>query len=233
MRVYPERSSQEAAMFAGTRRLLLVNLGQRRHLVNSIESQVDNPSRLAVSALALSAYPPYRSTEQLAEDTLVAAVEAAMTSAGGVAWTAAEFAALSAAVRDEVQPLARQAVKTVARTIVQLRELRRRLEALAERAADLPASSPLVVAVADVDAQLRSLVGPVLSAWPAPAGCPISSVTSPLSSAGLENCRRPRLGTWPLPSGSRPCSSAWPRLERRAGAGRDWKRPAGWWRNCG
>lgn len=147
-------------MFAATRRLLLLNLGQRRHVVGSIEAVLDNRARLALADLASGPHPPYRSAQQLAEDTLVAAVEAAMAENGGPSWQEAGFRALSEAVGQQVLPLARQAIKVVARVVTEGRELRRRLAPMALRVAALPESSPLRNAFNDIDEQLSSLIGP-------------------------------------------------------------------------
>lgn len=160
VRVFPSPAAQDAAMFAGTRRLLMLNLGQRQHLVGSIEALLDNNARLAVASLATRPSPPYRSTKQLAEDVLVAAVEAAMAQAGGPAWTAGGFGSLLSVVRDQVQPLARQAIKVVCRALVQAQDLRRHLDRLALSASGLPAGAPLRVALDDMEGQFRLLVGP-------------------------------------------------------------------------
>jgi ATP-dependent helicase HrpA len=61
VRVFADAASQRAAMAGGVRRLLLLNLPSRRALVDSLERQLDNRTKLALGALSL---PPYRSTRE-------------------------------------------------------------------------------------------------------------------------------------------------------------------------
>lgn len=160
VRAFPDEASQAGAMFAGTRRLLLLGLGQRRHLVASIETMLGNQGRLSLAALGTLAHPPYRSTAQLAEDILVASVEPVLMAAGGPVWSAAAFDRLSRRIGQEVPELSRRTAKIVARVLAQTHDLRRRLNPLMVRASGLSLSSPVRVAAEDIEAQLSLLVGP-------------------------------------------------------------------------
>ena len=123
VRVFSEGASQRAAMAAGARRLLLLNLPSRRALVDSLERQLDNRTKLALGALSL---PPYRSTREMAEDALAAAIDQVVASRGGPPWRAVDFDALVTAVRQQVEPVARKGVVGAGRIISKLQELGRR-----------------------------------------------------------------------------------------------------------
>jgi len=155
VRVFADPASQRAAMAGGVRRLLLVNLPSRRALVDSLERQLDNRTKLALGALSL---PPYRSTREMADDALAAAVDQVVTAAGGPPWTAAGFDALVAAVRQQAEPVARKGVAAAGRIISKLQELGRRADELSARA---PApGSPIAAALEDIAAQLADIAGP-------------------------------------------------------------------------
>ena len=155
VRVFADPASQRAAMAGGVRRLLLLNLASRRALVDSLERQLDNRTKLALGALSL---PPYRSTREMAEDALAAAVDQVVNAAGGPPWTAAGFDALVTAVRQQVEPVARKGVTAAGRIISKLQELGRRADELSARA---PApGSPIAAALEDIAAQLADIAGP-------------------------------------------------------------------------
>jgi ATP-dependent helicase HrpA len=155
VRVFSEGASQRAAMAGGARRLLLLNLPSRRALVDSLERQLDNRTKLALGALSL---PPYRSTRELAEDALAAAIDQVVASEGGPPWRAADFDALVTAVRQQVEPVARKGVVAAGRIISKLQELGRRTGELSGKAT--AAGSPIAAALADIAAQLADIAGP-------------------------------------------------------------------------
>jgi ATP-dependent helicase HrpA len=154
VRVFADAASQRAAMAGGVRRLLLVNLPSRRSLVDTLERQLDNRTKLALGALSL---PPYRSTREMAEDALGAAVDQVVASEGGPPWRPADFDALVTAVRQQVEPVARKGVVAAGRVISKLQELGRRTDELSARAT---VGSPIAAALEDIAAQLADIAGP-------------------------------------------------------------------------
>jgi ATP-dependent helicase HrpA len=155
VRVFSESASQRAAMAGGTRRLLLLNLSSRRALVDSLERQLDNRTKLALGALSL---PPYRSTREMTEDVLAAAIDQVVASVGGPPWRAVDFDDLVTAVRQQVEPVARKGVVAAGRIISKLQELGRRTGELSGKAT--AAGSPIAAALADIAAQLADIAGP-------------------------------------------------------------------------
>ncbi len=155
VRVFLDEASQRAAMAGGARRLLLVNLPSRRALVDALERQLDNRTKLALGALSL---PPYRSTREMAEDVVAAAVDQVVAAEGGPPWSAAGFEALVAAVRQQVEPVARKGVVAAGRIISKLQELGRRTDELSARPA--APGSPVAAAIEDIAAQLAGIAGP-------------------------------------------------------------------------
>jgi ATP-dependent helicase HrpA len=155
VRVFADGASQRAAMAAGARRLLLLNLPSRRALVDTLERQLDNRTKLALGALSL---PPYRSTREMAEDALAAAVDQVVAAEGGPPWRAADFDALVTAVRQQVEPVARKGVVAGGRVVSKLQELGRRSDELSARAT--AAGSPVAAALEDISAQLADIGGP-------------------------------------------------------------------------
>ena len=155
VRVFADAASQRAAMAGGVRRLLLLNLPSRRALVDSLERQLDNRTKLALGALSL---PPYRSTRELAEDALAAAVDQVVAAKGGLPWRAADFDAVVGEVRQQVDGVARKGVVAAGRIISKLQELGRRTGELSSRATG--AGSPIAAALHDIAAQLADVAGP-------------------------------------------------------------------------
>ncbi len=155
VQVFPDVASSRAAMVAGTRRLLLLNLPSRRQLVDGLERLINNPAKLALAGLA---HPPYRSTRELAEDAIVACLDEVVAANGGPAWGPDEFEALVSAVRQRVGAAAEQAVRAAVRVISQMQSIGRRTGDLAAMAGAGP--SPIAAAIDDVRGQLAALTGP-------------------------------------------------------------------------
>jgi hypothetical protein len=155
VRVFSDEASQRASMAGGVRRLLLLNLPSRRALVDSLERQLDNRTKLALGALSL---PPYRSTREMAEDVVAAAVDQVVAAEGGPPWSATAFDALVVAVRQQVEPVARKGVVAAGRIISRLQELGRRTGELSAR--PTAPGSPVAAALGDIAAQLAGIAGP-------------------------------------------------------------------------
>jgi ATP-dependent helicase HrpA len=93
LRVLGTPAEQAAAMWAGTRRLLLLGVNSP---VKAVLARLDNRAKLALSAA------PHASGTALFADCLDAAVDALIAENGGPAWDAAAHARLAAAVRENL-----------------------------------------------------------------------------------------------------------------------------------
>jgi ATP-dependent helicase HrpA len=135
-------AEQESAMWAGTRRLLLLTTPSPLPALSG---------RLGIRAkLVLSAYP-YSSVSALLADCRAAAVDELMTAAGGPAWDEAAWSRLQAVVRDGVAGSAAAVVRAVEQIVADTADV----AALLGR----PAPASVSEARADVRAQLDALVG--------------------------------------------------------------------------
>ena len=152
--VFADAADQRAAMAGGVRRLLLLNLPSRGAR-GQPGRQLDNRTKLALGALSL---PPYRSTREMAEDTLAAAIDQVVAASGGPPWRASDFDALVATVRQQVDQVARRGVVAAGRIVSKLQELGRRTGELSARAT--VAGSPIASALEDIAVQLADIAGP-------------------------------------------------------------------------
>ena len=129
---FPDAASARAAMAAGTRRLLLLNMPARRPLVDGLERLIDNRTKLALASLAV---PPYRSTRELVEDAIAACLDEVVASNGGPPRRPEAFEALVSTVRQQVGASAEKAVLAAARILTKMQSLGRRTGELAGMAA--------------------------------------------------------------------------------------------------
>jgi ATP-dependent helicase HrpA len=143
VRVLETPQAQQAAMLAGTRRLIrLSSQSPARH----VEQRLGNAEVLALTRA------PHGSVTAVVDDATTAALDALIARAGGPAWDAAGFAALRGRVAGELAPATTEIVRQVAAILDAARDVERRLQALtAERFA--PARE-------DVARQLGRLVYP-------------------------------------------------------------------------
>jgi ATP-dependent helicase HrpA len=143
VRTFPDVGSQQAAMWAGTRRLLLLTVGSP---VSAVQRRLRNEDRLALAAA------PYASVAEVLDDCATAAVDMLLAEGGGPAWDEAGFEALARSVRarlvDVTTDVTRQAaaILAAARTVDQ-------------RATELTADA-LQPALTDIAVQVARLVGP-------------------------------------------------------------------------
>jgi ATP-dependent helicase HrpA len=143
--VLPRASEQTAAMWAGTRRLLLISAGVSR---KAVQRQLGNETALA---LALS-----RSTGggggigAVLDDCITASVDRLLGDAGGPAWDEAGFAALQRAVRDGLLDTAARAATIAGGVLATVQRVEDRLTRLTAPSLD--------AAVLDVRAHLARLV---------------------------------------------------------------------------
>ena len=157
VRVLTDGAAQSGAMVAGTRRLLLLSLSSQQQRLDRFERLLDNPTRLAVST---GPQPAYRSVRELVEDVAAGAVDQIVEAQGGPAWERGEFWELRSAVVAQFDPVVSKAVLAAGRLLRESQDVRRWLDDLSERAANLPKPAPLQLALADIDRQLVYLAGP-------------------------------------------------------------------------
>jgi ATP-dependent helicase HrpA len=143
VRVLSTPAEQQAAMWTGTRRLMLLNV---QSPVRQVRRTLGPREHLALSQ------GPHGSEEALLEDCLSAAADAVLASAGGPAWDAAGFAKLVASGSAHLTGVLVDVVAAVVEVLNAATDVRSRLGSL---------SGPLVAAsVSDVRSQLDSLVYP-------------------------------------------------------------------------
>ena len=141
IRVFDTEAEQQAAMWRGTRRLILLTVPSP---VKSVVRGLDNAAKLALNQ------HPHHSVADLLDDCLTAAVDHLMTAHGGPAWTRTGFTALRDAVRAELPGTLFAVIDQVRQVLTARREAESRL-------ADMPSFTP-PESVADVRSQLKALV---------------------------------------------------------------------------
>ncbi|MDT7776282.1 MAG: ATP-dependent helicase HrpA, partial [Pseudonocardiales bacterium] len=143
VRVLGSPEEQRAAMWLGTRRLLLLTVPSP---VRQVRRTLSNADSLALSR------GPHGSLDALLADCLDAAADTVLTAAGGPAWTAAGFAKLVDALRIGLTAALVTVVSGVATALAAATEVESRL-------ADVRAPG-VEPSLADVRTQLRGLVYP-------------------------------------------------------------------------
>ena len=143
VRLFETEAEQAAAMWAGTRRLLLLNVPSPAKFVLG---RLTNQAKLALSR------NPHGSATDLFDDCVAAAADDLIAANGGPAWDEAGFGRLLAAVRAELAGATLEVVSGVEQVLAVAGEVEGRLAELAN-----PAFAP---AAADVRAQLDDLVYP-------------------------------------------------------------------------
>jgi ATP-dependent helicase HrpA len=143
VRLLETEAEQAAAMWAGTRQLLLQSIPSP---VRYVLARQDNQAKLALSRYR------HGSATDLFADCLAAAADDLIAANGGPAWDEAGFRRLLDAVRSELADTTLDVVSRVARILAVAGEVESRLAELTN-----PAFGP---ATADVRAQLDALVYP-------------------------------------------------------------------------
>jgi len=143
LRVLESPESQERAMWAGTRRLLLLQLPSP---LSWVQGRLDNQAKLTLS------HNPHGGVPLLLEDCLACAVDALVERGGGPVWDEQEFSALRDKVRADLHDTVLEVVDLVRRVLSLAYGVRQRLDAM-----NAPALRP---AVEDIRAQLDQLVYP-------------------------------------------------------------------------
>jgi len=150
VRVYASPGEQQAAMWRGTRRLVLLAVPSPRKLLRQ--------SLTSTAKLEL-AQNPHGSVAGLLDDCVNCAADKLIADAGGPAWDADGFARLTAAVRAGLGPTVVDTVERVRRVLVAWRATETLMGPIrASNAPKGPMTAPLGPALADVDEQLAGLV---------------------------------------------------------------------------
>ena len=148
VRVLPSAAEQSSAMWAGTRRLLLISAGVSP---KAVQRRLRNETALAL-ALSRSAGVVGGGIGAVLDDCIAAAVDRLLGAAGGPAWDDAGFAALQRAVRDGVLDAAARAATIAGGVLATVQRVEDRLTRLTAPSLD--------DAVLDVRAHLARLVPP-------------------------------------------------------------------------
>jgi ATP-dependent helicase HrpA len=141
IRLFETQRAADAAMLAGTRRLILLNVASP---VKQIAGSLSTQAKLTLSA------NPHGSAAALMADCVSCAADKLIAQAGGPAWDAEGFAKLRDAVRAGLRELTAETVRRAETTLRYGQEIEVRLERL--RAAVLEP------AVADIRHQLSGLI---------------------------------------------------------------------------
>jgi ATP-dependent helicase HrpA len=144
VRLMATRAEQSEAMWAGTRRLILLRLPSPGKLVRPLVTD------RAKAALAVG---PYESTSDWATDCMTASVDLIVDRAGGPAWDGVGFDRLVRETKDRLHPTL---TDIAARSLDALEAL----WAAGVAAQDLPDNPTFEPAIADVTAQLSEIVFP-------------------------------------------------------------------------
>jgi ATP-dependent helicase HrpA len=139
----PTEEEQRRAMWAGTRRLLLLAVPG---LIKSVQRSIDRQARLVL------ARNPDGTTEALLADCIDCAADALIAACGGPPHDEAGFALLADRARGELADAARAVLAHVQRILTQANTVETRLAVLTG-----PVFGP---AVADIRGQLAGLLGP-------------------------------------------------------------------------
>ncbi|MEU8223071.1 ATP-dependent RNA helicase HrpA [Kribbella sp. NPDC048915] len=143
IRLQETERDQAAAMWAGTRRLLLLTMPS---VIDVVQRQLTNQQKMTLLA------GPHRNVGELLDDAISAAVDQLMAAAGGPAWNLTAFSILRDAVRSELA----DTVLTILQQVEQVLAHARTVDKQISRA-----SSPaLLASLSDIRGQLEGLVHP-------------------------------------------------------------------------
>jgi ATP-dependent helicase HrpA len=142
VRLLDNEKGQRSAMWAGTRRLLLLNLPPPAKFV---QGRLSNEAKLAL------ARHPHRDIGDLLDDCAAAAVDHLLADAGGPAWDAEGFDELLSRVRAGFGGTLVDTVSTVELVLTEAHRVRQRL-------AEAAGGSAIEPALADLREQLAGLV---------------------------------------------------------------------------
>ncbi|GGU99165.1 ATP-dependent helicase [Kitasatospora herbaricolor] len=143
VKLFDTAEAQETAMWAGTRRLLMLTTNSP---AKSIQGRLGNQAKLALS------HNPHGSVPALFEDIVACATDRLMEAAGGPAWDEAAFGKLFDKVRADLYEVSADTTLKTATALIAFHKASTRLKTV---------SSPvLLTAVNDIRLHLASLVHP-------------------------------------------------------------------------
>jgi ATP-dependent helicase HrpA len=142
IRIFDTRPEQRAAMWAGTRRLLLLTVPSP---ALAVSKGLNNPDKLAL------ADNPHGSVKKMLADAESAAVDHLLAREGGPVWNGEDFAKLADRVRADLGDTLAEVLDKVARILVQWRKVSKKVKGTTSLAV-LPSLN-------DVQGQLGDLVG--------------------------------------------------------------------------
>ena len=141
LRVLPTEPEQAAAMWAGTRRLLLLHLGSP---LRTVDKGLTNSAKLAIAA------SDHATAAEVYVESATAALDQLLLDAGGPVWTEAAFVELTAKVRARFAAMATEVAAAVAEVLATATRVEARLGSML--------SASLDETVIDVQAHLRRLL---------------------------------------------------------------------------
>jgi ATP-dependent helicase HrpA len=141
LRVLPSEAEQAAAMWAGTRRLLLLQLGSP---LRTLDKGLTNAAKLAIAASG------HATAAEVYVESATAALDQLLLDAGGPVWTEADFVALTATVRARFARAAVDVAAQVAEALATATRVEARLGTMLAASLD--------ETVLDVEAHLRRLL---------------------------------------------------------------------------
>ncbi len=143
VRVFETQAEQAQAMWAGTRRLLLLEVPTP---IPMLSRRLSNQVKLGLTRY------PYRNVPDLLEDCVQAAVDSIIAGGGGPAFDDAGYARLRETARATLTDVTVDIVVTVEKIVAAAHDVRAQLAA--------PAPPALARAVEDMRAQLVALIAP-------------------------------------------------------------------------
>ena len=146
VRLFETQAAARAAMWAGTRRLVLLGAPSPASGFKSIADRLSTPAKLALS------HNPHGGVAAMFADCVSCAADFLMAEAGGPAWDQEGFNRLSAAVRSRLHEVTAEVVTHVESAL-------RVAHAVETRLGDLKADA-VQPALADMRAQLSGLIYP-------------------------------------------------------------------------
>jgi len=146
VRLFETEDAARAAMWAGTRRLILLGAPSPASGIKSIAGSLPTRAKLALS------HNPHGGVAAMFADCVSCAADYLMSEAGGPAWDADGFERLSAAVRSRLH-------EVTADVVTQVESALRLAHSVGARLGDLRAA-PVQAAAADLRGQLSGLVYP-------------------------------------------------------------------------
>ncbi len=143
IRLQETERDQAAAMWAGTRRLLLLTMPS---VIDVVQRHLSNQQKMTLMS------GPHRNVGELLDDAIAAAVDQLMAAAGGPAWNLTAFAILRDAVRSDLADTVLTILQQVEQVLAHVRTVDKQISR---------ASSPaMLAALSDVRGQLEGLVHP-------------------------------------------------------------------------